>query len=363
MKKSKPAATGGVKEIARRAKVSIATVDRVIHQRPGVSEKTRARINEIILELNYQPNVLAQRLALGSRGTIKLAVLIPAVSPETEFWQGPLEGVNQAESEIKPYGIQVTHFFFDQNDPQSFTKQLRKIEAHQPDGVLFIPLFVEESIRLIKFCERSSIPYVLINADIPDYDRQCYIGPESYHSGYLAGQLVHYCTRNKQKVVLVNIARMPGTHQNILRREVGFRAYFRDHELKHPIIPLHTKQTDYAAVAQQLTQLVKKEKQIGAIFVTNSRVSLVARWLEKARLEEVMLVGYDFLKANVEYLQKEWIDFLICEKPQEQAYRGIMTLFQHLVYATPVVKTHYMPIDIVTKANSRFYGNYLSVST
>ncbi len=57
----------GVKEIARRAKVSTATVDRVIHNRTGVSEKTKERINKIIQELNYQPNVLAQRLALASR--------------------------------------------------------------------------------------------------------------------------------------------------------------------------------------------------------------------------------------------------------------------------------------------------------
>ena len=43
----------GVKEIARRANVSLATVDRVIHGRSGVSEKTRQRIQAIIEELNY----------------------------------------------------------------------------------------------------------------------------------------------------------------------------------------------------------------------------------------------------------------------------------------------------------------------
>ncbi len=53
----------GVKEIARRANVSIATVDRVIHNRTGVSEKTKKKFNEIIKELDYQPNILASRLA------------------------------------------------------------------------------------------------------------------------------------------------------------------------------------------------------------------------------------------------------------------------------------------------------------
>src|SRR5687767_11879019 len=91
----------GVKEIARRANVSIGTVDRVIHNRSGVSEKTRNKINEIIKELNYQPNILASRLA--SKKIYQIAVLIPQISVETDFWEAPLKGIQRAESEIKKY--------------------------------------------------------------------------------------------------------------------------------------------------------------------------------------------------------------------------------------------------------------------
>ena len=68
----------GVKEIARRAKVSIATVDRVLHDRQGVSLKTKEKIQQIIKELNYQPNIVAR--ALASRKKLKFAILIPASS-------------------------------------------------------------------------------------------------------------------------------------------------------------------------------------------------------------------------------------------------------------------------------------------
>ena len=44
----------GVKEIARRANVSIGTVDRVLHNRTGVSKKTKHKILEIIKELDYE---------------------------------------------------------------------------------------------------------------------------------------------------------------------------------------------------------------------------------------------------------------------------------------------------------------------
>src|SRR5690606_18563149 len=111
----------GVKEIARRANVSIATVDRVIHNRTGVSEKTRKKINEIIKELDYQPNILASRLA--SKNIIILAMLIPRVSEETDFWDAPLRGIQRAETEIKQYGIQIIPYFFDLSDKDSFVKQ------------------------------------------------------------------------------------------------------------------------------------------------------------------------------------------------------------------------------------------------
>ena len=37
--------------------------------------------------------------------------------------------------------------------------------------------------------------------------------------------------------------------------------------------------------------------------------------------------------------------------------RGLMALYQTLVLGAPVEKTHFMPIDIVTKENQAFYQN------
>jgi len=200
-------ASGGVKEIARLANVSIATVDRVIHNREGVSQKTKNKIQEIIRKLNYQPNVLARRLALASRGTLRLAVLLPTASNETEFWQAPLEGINQAETEIKQYGIEIERYFFDQNDQRSFATQVKKIIKSAPDGILFTPIFPDESVNLIEKTRKAGTPYVLINSDIPGYDCLCYIGAEIFQSGYLAAQLINYGIRRKQKVLIAKIAR------------------------------------------------------------------------------------------------------------------------------------------------------------
>ena len=91
MAKKEKAELSGVKEIARRANVSIATVDRVIHNRKGVSEATKKKIQEIIEEMGFQPNILASRLA--SKKVNKFAVLI-AAAPNIGFSFQPRTGIN-----------------------------------------------------------------------------------------------------------------------------------------------------------------------------------------------------------------------------------------------------------------------------
>ena len=357
MKKNNAKAAAGVKEIARLAQVSIATVDRVIHNREGVSEKTKAKIQTIIDELGYQPNVLAQRLALAARGAINLAVLLPVISPETEFWQAPKDGINKAAEEIRQYGVNITYSYFDQNDESTFEKQVKKIIKARPHGILLTPTFPDPALRLLEHSKKEGIPYVLINTDIPGYDAMCYIGPEIFHSGYLAAQLINYCIAADKKVVIANIAREIDNNYAILRKEEGFRAYFNDRHLPNGLLTLNSQQTEYAVASRKLAKLIKQEPGIGAIFVTNSRVSLVARYLEAAGRKDIILVGYDFTIDNVRHLKDGNIDFLICEKPQEQGYRGIMTLFQHLVYSNAIEKNYLMPIDIITRENCRFYRN------
>ncbi len=357
MKKNNAKAAAGVKEIARLAQVSIATVDRVIHNREGVSEKTKAKIQAIIDKLGYQPNVLAQRLALAARGAINLAVLLPVISSETEFWQAPKDGVNKAAGEIRQYGVNITYFYFDQNDESTFEKQIKKILRARPQGILLTPTFPEPALQLIAECNKAGIPYVLINTDIPGHDAMCYIGPEIFRSGYLAAQLIHYCIGGDKKVVIAKIAREIDNNYAILRKEEGFRAYFNDHGLPNDMLTLDSHQTEYAVVSRKLAKLIKQEPGIGAIFVTNSRVSLVGRYLEAAGRKDIILLGYDFTTDNIKYLKTGNIDFLICEKPQEQGYRGIMTLFQHLVYSNAIEKSYLMPIDIITRENYLFYRN------
>jgi LacI family transcriptional regulator len=351
MKTQIPNGNNGIKEIARLAKVSIATVDRVIHNRPGVSKKTKEKIDRLVKELDYRPNIFARRLA--SRKALYFASLIPKVSSETDFWEAPLKGIQQAETEIEQNGINVKKYFFDLNNKDSFVAQTKLILASEPDGILLAPSFIKESIVFVKACHKAGIPYVLINSDLPEEYGLSYIGPDLFASGQLGAHLINYLVGVGDKILIVNISKGIEKYHELLRKEEGMMAYFKDKKIN--VCRTDIKKTDYASVAAALSTILEKEPGIKLIFVTNSRVSTVARYLDKPDSRHILLIGYDFTRENIAYLENKTIDFLICDKPQEQGYRGIMALYQSLVFDVAVEKTLFMPIDIISKENYKFY--------
>jgi DNA-binding LacI/PurR family transcriptional regulator len=66
-----------LRDVARQAKVSVATVSMVLNDNPRISRATHMRVQRLIERMGYQPNRLAQ--SLSSRYTMVLAVLVPAL--------------------------------------------------------------------------------------------------------------------------------------------------------------------------------------------------------------------------------------------------------------------------------------------
>ncbi|MCF3108886.1 LacI family DNA-binding transcriptional regulator [Niabella sp. CC-SYL272] len=341
----------GVKDIARMTNVSIATVDRVLHNRPGVALATEKKIKAIIKKYDYRPNILARTLA--SRKVVKLAILIPAVSKETTYWQAPLDGISQAEAEVRQFGITIEKYFFDLNDKQSFVHQAKRILKSKADGVLMAPHFEGDAEVFSGQLTERKIPFVYINSDVPGQNSLSYIGPNLYRSGFLGGQLADFISKEGSTFLIVHISKTPDSYYHLLEKEKGFRAYFKDRK-KGRILKSDIQRTDYGSIKKELTAVLKAQR-VDLIFVTNSRVFYVARFLEEAGIKNIRLIGFDLIDKNINCLESGRIDFIISQKPREQAYRGVMALYNKLIKGEAVAQQVFMPIDILTKENYRFY--------
>lgn len=90
-----------IKDIAQMAEVSVGTVDRVLHGRTGVSEASRKKVENILKQLDYQPNMYAS--ALASNKKYVFACLLP-MHAEGDYWVD-VEKVCNRPQRLSPISI------------------------------------------------------------------------------------------------------------------------------------------------------------------------------------------------------------------------------------------------------------------
>lgn len=340
-----------IKDIADRAGVSTGTVDRVIHNRGEVSDKTRKRVVGILKELHYEPDILARTLA--SRNPLKIAVLIPFHSPENWFWKKPLSGIYDACAELNHFKIEIREFLYDQFHKQDFIEKTAEVLDYFPDAVIAAPVYLQETIDFFTNCEESGIPFISVNDNINHPGQLTYVGQDSRSSGKVAAKLIDFAVPEDSRILVVSIAMDKDNYSHILRREEGFREYWKNGSISRGIniTALSLAKDSYPYIKRALTETFQKYNSIAGIFVTNSRVYQVAKYLQNTSREEISLVGYDLINPNIKYLNKGVIDFLISQKPHEQGYKALVTVFNKLKMNKKPSPEQLIPIDIICKEN------------
>lgn len=342
-----------IKDIAKLAGVSTGTVDRVIHNRGEVSDDTRKKVQSVLSKSDYRPDIVAR--ALSSKKTYLFSVIMPVSANGNDFWLAPNAGIDKALEEIERFGVKINSYLFNQFDRDSFAAKAFDILSDHPDGILFAPVFLDDSIKFIHECQLRKIPISLFNSNIKEANADSYIGQDAFQSGYLAARLLKYGLCSSADVLIINLAARKDNYNHVILRENGFRKYFDEHPSKS--VNLYTIDTNHSSDEKLVDELNYSFKTLNVkgIFVTNSRVFKVAEYLEVNREMNVQLIGYDLLPANIKALKSGQIDFLISQRPAEQAYKGIITLFNLAVLSKDVEKIQFMPIDIISKENIDYY--------
>lgn len=343
-----------IKDIAKLAGVSIGTIDRVLHNRGEVAEKTKEKVQKILKETNYSPNVMAQ--VLKSKKRYHLVSLLPEPTEINSFWQKHPIGMERAIEELDPFPVTLTQVTFDMQCEEDFQKKTFDVLKLKPDGVLLAPIFKTESIAFCKKLFKEKIPFVFIDGFIEDTEFLAYIGEDIFQSGRVAGQLIDMVTSGKKDILVVNIARNIQNVLHLNNRTCGFLSYFeKTGSNKGEKITLGIPDPSTETVRLEMDKIFKKNPDIGSIFISGSKSYLIALYLEEKGLKSINLIGYDLLDLNVKYLKSGVTRFLIGQRPEEQTYKGIKKLFEFLSLNKIPDKMEYLPVDVVTSENVDFF--------
>jgi len=327
----------------------------VLHNRGEVAESTRKKILEIVEELNYQPNILASTLA--SKKTVTFASLLPKPPSSEGYWNKPFIGIQKRINELKQYGVQVNAFTFSQTDSENFVSESQRILELKPDGVVMAPFFKKEALKFIEELKEQNIPFVFIDSEIKDAGQLCYIGQDSYQSGLVSGKLLDMILP-AGNILVIHFAKEMDNQNHLIQREKGFYDWFsKRNNNPHTLFTVEISDTNDLVWMEPIADKIKTDN-IKGIFVTNSKVFHIGRLLEKENITDLMVIGHDLLRENREYLNKDLVQFLICQRPEEQGYNAINKLFRNVVQKRQIEKENYTSIDIITKENAAYYKEF-----
>jgi LacI family transcriptional regulator len=343
-----------IKDIAILAGVSIGTVDRVLHDRGEVSEKTRERVKSILKETHYSPNVMAQ--VLKSKKSYHIVSLLPEPTVVNSYWHKHPIGMLKAVEELALFPLQLSEVNFDMECEDDFQKKTDQVLEMHPDGVLLAPIFKTQSTQFCNKLTASKIPFVFIDGYIENAGFLAYIGENVYKSGKVAGQLIDLVTDEHKDILVVNIARNLHNVHHLKNRTEGFLSYFENScRNTGKKLSINVPEPEIRVLTGEMDKILEKYPNIGAIFISGSKSYLIAKYIEDKGLHSVNVIGYDLLDENVNFLKSGITRFLIGQRPEEQTYRGIKKLFEYLSANKVPEKFEYLPVDIVTSENVDFF--------
>lgn len=337
----------GIKELAKLAKVSIGTIDRVLHKRGGVSKNTEEKILKIIKDTGYQKNMMASRLKLASVKKIRFAVLIPETTDKYSYWKLPKKGISKAVKELKDLGVKVDYFQFS-GSSSSYRKLSAKILAKNYDAIITVPFFENECNTLLAEAKLKSIPIVFLDTETKLQNATYFIRQNSHVAGMVAGRLLHGLVGDNGKYFIVNILNDIGIQVNNKQREDGFRTFFSDNAVNVQIETINQPLKEMVVVTDEMKTWFKEDGLKG-IFVTNSRAHLISRLLLQHKVKNAFIIGFDLNKKNLSYLKNDNISFLINQQPKFQGYMAIKGLFDYLTKEEDADLQLDIPVEIIVK--------------
>ena len=339
-----------IKEIALQAGVSIGTVDRVLHKRGRVSDKTKETILAIVEREGYRKNIVASQLSNSKVSTF--AVIMPRPEQNDFFWQIVRSGIETEKERLNYFKLKLDYYLFDRFDVSSYSRKFNEAIDAAPDGILLTPLFANETISLSdKIPEKTKV--VLVNTDIPDFRNISYIGQDSYESGRTAGKLMSLLN-NKSGTIAVIEVDPEDYHINI--RAKGFKKYIAENtncQIQTYLLPAENDKAEFERCAQSIKS---ENDDLKGLFVPNSSAHYFAELFNNSEAKcSIKIIGYDLVDANAKMLHEGKIDFLINQQPAKQGELALEYLFKSTVLQEHVTEKKFLPIEIICRENLKSY--------
>ncbi len=271
-----------IREVAKKAGVSPATVSRVINGTAKVDPAKKERVLAVIKETGFKPNALAR--ALFKKSSKIIGVIVPNI--ENAFF-GELARAIEEEAYQNNYRILLCN---SQNDMEKELLNIQALSQLQADGIIIMT----NSEDLASKIESCSIPFVILDRKIEGLDEIAFIEADHYKGGRMAMEHLLHC--GCKNIVCM---RGPQKFSSGQQRFRGYQDVCRENGLKEQWLDCDY---DYEEGLQVAEKLLEEYPDVDGILACNDMVAIaVYKILLNRGLrvpEDIQLMGFDNIRFS-----------------------------------------------------------------
>lgn len=276
-----------MKDVAKKAGVSVSTVSRVLNNGEYITEKTRKKVEEAVKKLNYRPNVIAR--GLRTKKTNSVGLILPDIT--NEFF-GKL--AKSIENVLNKNGINLL-LCNSNEDARTERKYIEALLDKSVDGLIFISSGFDENMELFP----ENMPIVVIDRK-PKTDKKIhFISSENEEGGYIATK--HLIENGCKKIIMLKDKKLVSPMNARLK---GYIRALKDYNLEYDSDFVIESKVDLEEIHEKILK-IHNNLDFDGIFAGADRLAIGAiKTLTKLGYkipEQIQIVGFDNIPFSEYY--------------------------------------------------------------
>jgi LacI family transcriptional regulator len=307
-----------IREIARQAGLSEATVDRVLNDRGGVRESTAREVRQAITDLDRQRT----QVRIGGR-----TFMIDVVMQTPQRFSTAVRAALEAELPALHPAVIRSRFHFRETGPTSeLISVLDRIAKRGSQGVILKAPDEPESVAAVGRLVAAGIPVVTLVTDLPTSARLAYVGIDNRAAGATAAYLVGQWLGRRPGSVLVTLSR--GSFRGEEEREMGFRSIMRTTQPERRLIEVTDSDGLDATQRDLVLDALKHDQTVSAVYSAGGGNAATIDAFDALGRTVAVFVAHDLDHDNIRLLRERRLSAVLHHDLRQDMRRACQTIMR-----------------------------------
>ncbi|MCB9992612.1 MAG: LacI family DNA-binding transcriptional regulator [Hyphomicrobiaceae bacterium] len=327
-----------VRDVARAAGVSLATVDRVLNGRKGVRQSTIDKVEKAVADLNYTRDVSASLLARATSARIHF-VLPAGANP----FMHHLEAAVARQADIAAQArLAIEMSTVPALNAEALVEEIDRLADEKCDCAVIVATDDDAVRRAVARAQTKGMPTITLVSDLPQSKRRAFVGIDNEAAGRTAAALMgRFCPPHSQIGLIVGSLDLRD-HRD---RFVGFSEIMLDEFPGIEIIGPAEGFDDARETAKRANELLNDNPRLAGIYsVGAGNEGLLATLRQRISPGRIRVLVHELTDASREGLAAGYIDAVLNQNVDREAERAIA--LAQILAVHPTAELDRRPVEI-----------------